>query len=80
MNFESNQEAIFDELNRQLNKVNSDLTFEFGPILNGKREFVVTADGIAAAFPAVEAHVQAAPTFDDWTIVAFRQPKDQISS
>src|SRR5262245_11282493 len=75
MNFESNPEAIFDELNRQLNKVNNDLTFEFGPILNGKREFVVTADGIKAAFPAVEALVQAAPTLDDWAIVAFRQPQ-----
>ena len=35
----------------------------------------VTADGIKAAFSAVESLVQAAPVIDDWTIVAFRQPQ-----
>jgi hypothetical protein len=75
INFELDQEAIFAEISKQLEKVHKDLTFEFGPLENSKREFVVTADGIKAAFPAVESLVHSAPIFKDWTIVAFRQPQ-----
>ena len=30
--FESNREEIFDQLSHELDKVNTDLTFEFGPV------------------------------------------------
>lgn len=70
---EQNQEVIFNELDVQLSKVNSDLTFEFGPILpNGKRDFVVSAGGIKTAFPAVEALVNNAPNLNRWEIIKFR--------
>ena len=75
MNFESDQEEIFDELADQMRQVHPDLTFEFGPVIDGKREFVVSADGIRAAFPAVKNLVDAAPSLEEWTIIPFRPPK-----
>ena len=59
--FERDQEAIFDELGAEMHRVNSDLTFEFGPVQNGKREFVISAGGIKSAFPAVKALYRSAP-------------------
>ena len=44
--FEADQEAIFDDLGAALEKVHPGLTFEFGPVREGKREFIVSADGI----------------------------------
>ena len=70
--FERDQDRIFDTLSAQLHKVDSALTFEFGPKRNGKREFIISADGIRAAFPKVEALYAAAPSLPKWIIVKFR--------
>ena len=70
--FEQNQEAIFDELGERMKRVNEDLTFEFGPVGDGKREFVISAGGIKAAFPAVEALYGTAPPLNRWVWVKFR--------
>ena len=71
--FQTDQERIFDRLEHELHTVNPDLTFEFGPIENGKREFTISADGIRSAFPAVEALCAAAPPLAKWKILKFRQ-------
>ena len=71
-NFESNQEVVFAELTKELNRVNSSLTFEFGPVENSKREFVISAAGIRSAFPAVEALYNKAPRLPRWVWVKFR--------
>src|SRR5882724_4779444 len=52
--FERDQEAIFDRLAAEMHKVHPSLTFEFGSKENGRREFVISADGIKDAFPKVE--------------------------
>jgi len=52
--FERDQDRIFDRLAAEMHKVDHDLTFEFGPKENGKREFIISADGIVRAFPKVE--------------------------
>lgn len=70
--FEQDQEAIFDELGREMGRVNAGLTFEFGPVRDGKREFVISAGGIKSAFPAVEAVYGKAPTLERWVWVKFR--------
>lgn len=70
--FEQDQERIFDSLADQLNKVDKDLSFEFGPKKDGKREFIISASGIRDAFPKVEALHAAAPALPNWTIVKFR--------
>jgi hypothetical protein len=48
------------------------LTFEFGPEENGRREFVVSADGIREAFPEVERLYAAAPSLPRWKFIKFR--------
>lgn len=72
----SNREILFDELNRELDKVDSNLTFEFSPLFdNGRREFIISADGIKESFPSVKNLVSKAPVIPNWDIIAFRQPK-----
>jgi hypothetical protein len=70
--FEKHQEAIFDELAAQMKRVNADLTFEFGPVSNGRREFVISAGGIRTAFPYVEALYNKAPPLPHWVWVKYR--------
>lgn len=60
--FEKDQERIFDRLSAELQKIDPNLTFEFGPQDNGRREFTISADGIRKAFPAVEKLYAAAPS------------------
>jgi hypothetical protein len=68
------QEILFDKISKELMKVNQGLTFEFGPIdSNGKRELVISADGIRSVFPSVISLVKKAPKFEKWKITAFRQ-------
>ena len=70
--FEKNQEAVFDNLGTQMSKVHESLTFEFGPVENGRREFVISADGDKKAFPAVEKLYATAPKLDRWMFIKFR--------
>jgi len=79
--FERDQEHTFDQLSVELHKLNPDLTFEFGPKENGRREFTIGADGIRAAFPEVEKLYAAAPLLPRWRIQKFRQrrPPSDIS-
>jgi hypothetical protein len=58
--------------------VDKGLRFEFGPVKDGQREFVISANGIGAVFPAVKQLVAAAPSLPKWTIIAFRQPKKDL--
>jgi hypothetical protein len=74
--FEKDQEPTFDALQDALQHVDSYLTFEFGPIEDGKREFTISADGIREAFPKVEALYKAAPPLPRWKIQKFRQRHD----
>jgi hypothetical protein len=74
-NFEKEQENLFNELKLRLNKINRDLTFEFGPISKNKqREFIISADGIKKSFPDVIKLVKAAPEYSNFKIIAFRLP------
>lgn len=78
--FEKNQEAIFNELSQQLELVDRNLTFEFGPILpSGKREFVISAGGIKSAFPSVEALYAKAPQLERWVWIKFRPRRVPIN-
>jgi len=72
-NFEQDQENTFNKLAVNMSKVNEDLTFEFGPINDaGKREFVISAGGIKAAFPSVESLHSAAPNLEKWIFIKYR--------
>lgn len=73
--FESNRDAILEDLGRALDRVHDGLTFEIGPD-ESPRLLVISADGLVELFPAVEKLVTAAPELSDWKVVAFRQPGD----
>jgi hypothetical protein len=77
--FESNREEIFDQLAAELQKVDPDLAFEFGP-KKPRREFVVSAGGIKRAFAAVKSLVSVAPILSRWQVTAFRPRRSPLSS
>jgi hypothetical protein len=77
---ESDRDAVFNRLGAAMEKVHADLTFEFGPITEGKREFVISAGGIKAAFPAVEALYSSAPSLKRWKWVKFRPRREPINN
>ncbi|MDU9690152.1 hypothetical protein O0Q50_03155 [Priestia aryabhattai] len=71
---EKNYDLLFNKLGLQLSKYHKDLTFEFSvEISQGKREFIISAEGMISAFPAVIKLVEEAPTLEKFNIVAFRQ-------
>lgn len=75
--FEIDQENIFDRLAAEMHKVDPNLTFEFGPKVNNKREFIISADGIKDAFPKVESLYSAAPNnLSKWVIIKFRPRRE----
>jgi hypothetical protein len=74
LRFEVDRERLFDELAAELHRVDNGLTFEFGPLRDGRREFVVSADGLKEHFPAVRRLVAAAPSLPEWTFTPFRPP------
>jgi hypothetical protein len=71
-----NNNAILDELRNQLHKINKNLTFEFGPNIQEKRDFSISADGIRDAFPFVEKLFDTKPLLPKWNIQKFRQRGD----
>lgn len=74
--FERDRDRVFDRLGAALRRVDHDLTFEFGPVLSdGRREFIVSADGHRRAFPAVQQLVATAPQLERWIVTPFRPPK-----
>jgi len=72
------QEPVCDTLSWMLQAVDSNLTFEFGPLDHGRRDFVVSADGVISAFAAVEAIGNTAPFMDRWHIVKFRPRREPM--
>jgi hypothetical protein len=71
--FQKNQPRIFDQLSAEMHKIHPALTFEFGPIQEGRREFIISADGLKEAFPKVESLYAAAPQLPRWKFTKFRQ-------
>lgn len=76
---ETEREGVFVPLARELNKVDADLVFEFGP-KGPRREFVISAGGIRRVFPSVISLVNAAPRLERWQVIAFRPRRTLCSS
>lgn len=77
--FEKDQKRVFARLTEELQKVHPDLTFEFGPVTEGARDFVISAGGIKKAFPAVEKLYSAKPELKRFRVIKFR-PRRQVVS
>ncbi|CAJ0735024.1 hypothetical protein R16034_00065 [Ralstonia edaphis] len=74
--FERDQRVVFDRLSAEMHKVDPSLTFEFGPKQSGQREFVISADGVRAAFPKVVSLASSAPPLPRWKIIKFRPRRE----
>jgi hypothetical protein len=70
--FERDLESTFDALAMAMIEVHPDLTFEFGPEEDGRREFVISAGGLKRGFDAVRSVAAAAPVMPHWRVIAFR--------
>ncbi|MGG1220931.1 hypothetical protein ABE236_26225 [Priestia endophytica] len=69
-------EILFNRLASKLSRYHPDLVFEFNVEMDkGRREFIISADGIISAFPAVTRLVEAAPplVLKKFNVIAFRQ-------
>lgn len=75
---EEEREELFDLLHRKLKKVNKHLAFEFSAEPeDGKREFIISADGMVEAFDEVFDLHETAPELERFTIIPFRQASDE---
>lgn len=78
---ETNNVVLFERLENELSKVAKGLTFEFSAVKsNGKREFVISADGIRDLIPSVNRLVSTQPELKNWEIVAFRQRRENLDT
>lgn len=69
---EADRQNILDEIFAGLSAYQQGLAFEISKEHDGKREFIISADGLEELFPAVNSLTAAAPEFERWSIVAFR--------
>jgi hypothetical protein len=84
--FEKNEAMLFDferdpqrtlgRLSAELQKVHPGLTFEFGPRVGNRRDFVISADGKRSAFSEVERLHAAAPLLPQWSVLKFRPRRE----
>ena len=77
LDFEKDQENVFDRLAVALQQVHLDLCFAFGRP-ETRREFVISAGGIRDAFPAVVDLLRAAPGLEKWTVTGFRPRQAEV--
>ncbi len=76
---ENYPEAALEGLDDHLRKIHSNLSFEFGPVVNGKREFVISPSGISDAISVVEKLYDVRPPLERWDIKKFKQRKDDLA-
>lgn len=66
-------EELLDLFLARLHEFDSELYFEVSqPLDDGSNELIISAEGVRAKFPKVEALVAAAPKISKWKILAFK--------
>ncbi len=72
-NVEENGMEIAKMIQVELNKVHQELQFEIPFIIvNDKRDFIISADGIQNVFPEVVSLNDVSPELTLWNVIAFR--------
>ncbi|MFC4712082.1 hypothetical protein [Planococcus dechangensis] len=72
---EQNREKEMNVLYNRLQKVNKHFAYEFShELIDGKREFILSADGMVEAFDDLLDLYDSAPELERFKIIAFRQP------
>jgi hypothetical protein len=73
-NIEHNPDKVIRLVGEALDRVHPGLAFEIGmEVEDGKREFILSADGISSNIPKVESLYLTAPVFARWRIIKYRQ-------
>jgi hypothetical protein len=78
--FESERDPIFRSLSDALERYDDGLTFEVGPVEDGRRELVISADGMRESFPAVVTLCESAPELPRWKVIQFRPRRAPIDT
>ena len=60
------------KLSQKLSEYKDGITYEISGEKNGKKELIISADGIKDLFPYVQSLYKEAPKFERWSIIAFR--------
>ena len=68
-------DPFWDEAVSRLKRLDQRLWFEVSDPSGSDREFIITAEGHAAAFPLVDAIVAAAPHIPGWRFISLKAPK-----
>lgn len=76
----SYKDPIFQDVSAKLKEYNYGIVFELAVEKDGKREFVISADGIKEHFPDVKDLVKAAPKLEKWTVTAFRPRMENFAN
>lgn len=77
-NIETDPEHYAFAIHERLTSIHPDLVFDIPfEMVQGKREFIVSADGDASLFGLVEQIVGSAPTFENWIIHNLRPRTNQ---
>ena len=72
------QGELFELLSNELHKLSEHLSFEFSSLHeDGKRELVITANGMQSVFPIVFQLYETAPLFSNWIIVPLKPRLDR---
>lgn len=66
------------QLNAKIQSYNELLTFEIGRNKDDKFNFIISCGGIRKGIPFVKKLVEASEHIDNWNIIAFRQPKEEL--
>ena len=86
--FEQNEQSIHEDIESEMDKwvpliseklyeIDDNLAFEISEVLeDGKRQFIISADGIYLAFDNVIEIYKSRPQLNKWEFIAFRQRED----
>ncbi|QUM76943.1 hypothetical protein HWV00_12220 [Moritella sp. 24] len=70
--FDKDGYKVLGLISSKLTSYKDGVTYEISHVKDGKREFIISADGISDTFPQIESLVESAPELELFTIIAFR--------
>lgn len=76
--YEQQHSNLLEEALTKLKDIHADLVFEIGPEYDGKRELIISANGLKEAFASVIELAHSAPELDHWIVTPFRQRKKDL--
>lgn len=76
--YEQHHSDLLEEALSLLKNINPDLVFEIGPEYDGRREIIISANGLKEGFTSVIELAHSAPDLDRWIVTPFRQRKKDL--